>query len=642
MSINNLYKDILKKYWGYSDFRGIQSEIIQSIVSGRDTLGLMPTGGGKSITFQVPALAKEGTCIVITPLISLMKDQVENLKRHKISAAAIHSGLNRNEVITILENCIFGTTKLLYIAPERLSSELFLSKLKHINVSFITVDEAHCISQWGYDFRPSYLKIINIRTLLPKIPILALTATATPEVQKDIQEKLGFKEDNIFKMSFERKNLAYILKSVKNKENEILRILHTVKGSSIIYCRNRGETREVAKFLISQGENATWYHAGLDSKIRSQRQTEWQSNKYRIIVATSAFGMGIDKPDVRSVIHYDFPIAPEYYFQEAGRAGRDGKKSFAFLLYNKGNTERSLKIRLNIAFPKKETISSIYEHLAYYGTIGVGSGKGTTIKFSIKDFCNKFGDNPVIVDSALKILTRAGYLDYSQDIDDYSRIRILLKRDELYRITELTTNENKILVELMRTYSGLFIDYHYIDEQYIAKELSIGHHLLYDLLVGMTKKGIISYIPKRNLPIVRYIRDRVDGDKIILSKEVYDNRKAKFKERINTMINYAENAILCRSRMLLNYFGEEITKDCGQCDICISHKKSKHETITKLKHSILLLLSDGRQHNVTELNNIELDDVFLDHSDFKIALDELISEELIYIDGSYCEIAKKK
>ena len=413
------YQSILRQYWGYDDFRGIQREIIESIGSGNDTLGLMPTGGGKSITFQVPALAQEGTCIVITPLIALMKDQVDNLRRRGIRAAAIYSGLTHEEIITTLENCIFGGIRILYVSPERLSSELFQTKLRHMKVSFITVDEAHCISQWGYDFRPSYLEIAKIRKLLPGVPVLALTATATPQVVEDIQEKLGFPPANqteekphVFRMSFERKNLAYVVRNTADKREELIHILSSMKGSAIVYARSRRRTKEFADFINEAGITATFYHAGLDSVVKDDRQKAWQEDKVRVMVATNAFGMGIDKPDVRLVIHIDSPDSIEAYFQEAGRAGRDGLKAYAVLLYNNAD-QRKLEKRIADTFPEKDYIREVYEHLAYFYQIGVGSGYNHTFEFNIDQFCHTFHHFPIQVDSALKILTRAGYIEYT-------------------------------------------------------------------------------------------------------------------------------------------------------------------------------------------------------------------------------------
>ena len=427
------YRQILRQYWGYDDFRGIQREIIESIGSGHDTLGLMPTGGGKSITFQVPALAKEGTCIVITPLIALMKDQVANLRQRGIRAAAIYSGLTREEIIITLENCIFGDIRFLYVSPERLSSDLFQTKLRHMKVSFITVDEAHCISQWGYDFRPSYLEIAKIRQLLPGIPVLALTATATPTVVDDIQDRLSFAEKRVFRMSFERENLAYIVRHAEDKQKELVHILRSMKGSAIVYARSRRRTKEMADMIQQAGITATFYHAGLDSVVKDERQKAWQDDQVRVMVATNAFGMGIDKPDVRVVIHIDCPDSIEAYFQEAGRAGRDGLKAYAVLLYNNGD-QRKLEKRIADTFPEKDFIRNVYEHLAYFYQIGVGSGYGHTFEFNIDKFCHAFRHFPIQVDAALKILTRAGYIEYTEEQDNQARVMFTVSRNDLYRL----------------------------------------------------------------------------------------------------------------------------------------------------------------------------------------------------------------
>ena len=427
---------ILRKYWGYEEFRGIQQDIIKSIAEGNDTLGLMPTGGGKSITFQVPALAQDGVCIVVTPLIALMKDQVYNLRRRGIMAAAIYSGMSRHEIVSTLENCIFGHTKLLYISPERLSSDIFLTKLRHINVSFITVDEAHCISQWGYDFRPSYLRIAEIRRLKPAAPILALTATATPQVVDDIQEKLEFREKNVFSMSFKRQNLAYVVRETIDKDAEMEHILSAVQGSAIVYVRSRKKTKEIAEKLELSGITATFYHAGLTHTAKDVRQQRWHDDETRVMVATNAFGMGIDKPDVRIVLHYDCPDSIEAYFQEAGRAGRDGKKAYAVLLYNHSDTRKLIR-RIDDTFPDKEYIRKVYEKLAAYYQIGVGSALGHTFSFEIDNFCRNFRLFPVQANSALTILERAGYIGYETEPDGRARLMFLLSRNELNRLDSL-------------------------------------------------------------------------------------------------------------------------------------------------------------------------------------------------------------
>ena len=427
------YQKILKQYWGYDTFRGVQEDIIRHIGNGHDTLGLMPTGGGKSITFQVPTLAQEGLCLVITPLIALMKDQVRNLRDRGIKATAIYSGMTREEIIVALENCIFGNYKFLYISPERLDSEIFQTKLRHMKVCMITVDESHCISQWGYDFRPAYLKIAVIRKMLPDVPVLALTATATPEVVKDIQKKLQFREGGqVFQMSFERKNLAYVVRPTERKQEELLSILNKMDGSAIVYARNRKRTREVSDLLNDNGITATFYHAGLNNDIKDIRQKEWINGKHRVMVATNAFGMGIDKPDVRLVIHIDLPDSPEAYFQEAGRAGRDGQKAYAVLLYAKSD-KTLLSKRIADTFPDKEYIRKVYEDINFYYQMAMGDGLGCTFAFNLDEFCCNFKHFPVQADSALKILTRAGYLEYTDEQDNASRLIFTLRRDELYR-----------------------------------------------------------------------------------------------------------------------------------------------------------------------------------------------------------------
>ena len=629
------YLDILHQYWGYPDFRGIQREIIESIGSGKDTLGLMPTGGGKSLTFQVPALAQEDVCLVITPLIALMKDQVDHLRRQGITAAAIYSGMSRDAIVATLENCIFGGIKLLYISPERIGSDIFQVKLRHMKVSFITVDEAHCISQWGYDFRPSYLEIMNIRKLLPDVPVLALTATATPEVVKDIQFRLGFAEENVFRMSFERKNLSYVLRTTQEKFNEMLHILQSVDGSAIVYCRSRKRTKEAAEFLLKNGVSATWYHAGLESTDKNKRQSAWQANEIRVIVATNAFGMGIDKANVRLVIHLDPPSSIEAYFQEAGRAGRDGKRSYAILLHTQGNDERNLRKRIKENFPAKEEIRTVYEHLAYFYQIGVESGRDATFEFPIDKFCIYFHHFPIQVNAALQILTRAGYIDYEPDPDSKARIHFILSRDELYRLGEQSNEEEKVISALLRNYSGLFTDYRYIDESYIADVVGLDRNETYHILQNLSRKRIINFIPRKNIPVIKYLQDRVDSEELVISKAVYEDRKEKFEERIAAMINYIQNDYTCRSRQLLRYFGEDRSTDCACCDVCLSYKGENKQLKKSLRETILDLLADGKKHHITELKGMDTDASVTNQDTLRATLEELIAEEYIYMEGCY-------
>ena len=625
------YRQILKEYWGYDDFRGIQREIIESIGSGKDTMGLMPTGGGKSITFQVPAMAMKGVCIVITPLIALMKDQVANLRRLGIPAAFVNSSMGHEEMLATLENCVYGGTKLLYVSPERLSSELFQTKLKHMEVSFITVDEAHCISQWGYDFRPSYLEIVNIRKLKPNAPVLALTATATPEVVDDIQERLGFSEKNVFKMSFERKNLAYIVRHATDKEEQLLHILNSVSGSAIVYVRSRKRTSELAKLLMSSGISALAYNAGLDSEVRNNRQEEWTASKVRVMVATNAFGMGIDKPDVRLVIHMDCPSSLEAYFQEAGRAGRDGKKSYAILLYNDADSSKLMK-RIADTFPPKEYIMNVYEHLAYFYQMAVGCGEGTTREFNMEKFCVAFKHFPVQVESALHILTRAGYITYDEENDNRARLRFILERDELDRLNHLSEAENTIITTLLRCYGGLFVSFQYINEGFVAQQAGMDMVKVYSILKGLNDKHILHFIPQKKTPYITYARDREDGENIVLPPAVYDDRKSDMEKRIKKMIEYATDDNTCRSKMLLSYFGENRSDNCGQCDVCIeraTNHLSEKRTSPGTEY-IMNLLSDGKRHHVTELLRSKVATEIIDE-----ALEELLSEEKVKMNGSF-------
>ena len=567
--LSTLNSRILKQYWGYDRFRGIQEDIIDSISKNKDTLGLMPTGGGKSITFQVPALAKEGMCLVITPLIALMKDQVQNLKKRGIKALAIYSGMSRQDIIITLENCIFGTYKFLYISPERLDTELFRTKLRKMHISMITVDESHCISQWGYDFRPAYLKIAEIRELLPDVPVLALTATATPEVVKDIQARLHFRHKNVFRMSFERNNLAYIVRKTENKTAELLHILRSMPGSAIIYARNRRRTKEITELLNNEHITADFYHAGLDDATKDIRQHRWQSGESRVMVATNAFGMGIDKPDVRIVIHMDLPDSIEAYFQEAGRAGRDGQKAYAVILYAKSD-KTTLHKRILDTFPEKEYIRDVYEHLQYYYQMAMGDGLDCVREFNIEDFCRKFKYFPVPVDSALRILTQAGYLEYTAEQDSTSRILFTIRRDELYRLREMGEDMDRLIQAVLRSYTGVFTDYTYINEASLAICTGLTRRQIYEMLVHLAKLRIVSYIPHKKTPYIIYTRERVEAQRIHISPEVYEHRKARYETRINAMLDYVTNDTVCRSRMLLDYFGERNEHNCGQCDTCIS------------------------------------------------------------------------
>ena len=589
----NKYQEILKQYWGYDSFRDLQEEIITSIGEGKDTLGLMPTGGGKSITFQVPALAQSGLCIVITPLIALMKDQVQNLRKRGIKALAIYSGMTRQEIVTALENCIFGDYKFLYISPERLDTEIFRIKLRSMKVSMITVDESHCISQWGYDFRPAYLKIAEIRELLPGVPVLALTATATPEVVKDIQSRLNFREENVFRMSFERKNLAYIVRKTDNKTGELLHILKRIDGSAIIYVRNRRRTKEITELLMQEGITADFYHAGLDNAVKDLRQKRWQNGEIRVMVATNAFGMGIDKPDVRIVLHIDLPDSPEAYFQEAGRAGRDGLKAYAVILYAKSD-KMTLHKRVADTFPEKEYILQVYEHLQYYYQMAMGDGFQCIREFNLEEFCRKFKYFPVPVDSALKILTQAGYLEYTDEQDNASRILFTIRRDELYKLREMGTEAETLIQTILRSYTGVFTDYAYISEDTLAIRTGLTRQQIYNILVTLTKRRIVDYIPHKKTPYIIYTRERLELRYLHIPASVYEERKARYEARIKAMEEYVTSESVCRSRMLLRYFGEKNEHNCKQCDVCLNrHEKDclPEDSFREMRKQILELLA---------------------------------------------------
>ena len=596
---------ILHDNWGYDQFRGIQRDIIDSILAKHDTLGLMPTGGGKSITFQVPALAQQGVCLVITPLVALMKDQVLHLRQKGIKAAAIYSSMSRDEIITTLENAIFGGVKLLYVSPERLSSEIFLKKLKHIEISFITVDEAHCISQWGYDFRPSYLSIADIRSVKPEAPILALTATATPSVVDDIQDKLGFKEHNVFRMSFERKNLAYIVRKVSDKEGEMVHILQSIKGSAIIYVRSRKKSKDIAQLLCNNNISATCYHAGLDSTQRDSRQQEWQKGEKRVMVATNAFGMGTDKPDVRLVLHMECPDSIEAYFQEAGRAGRDGLKAYAVMLYNDLDRAR-LKHRVSENFPEKDFIRQVYEHLAYYYQIGMGSGFGHRFEFDIEKFCITFKHFPIQTNAALHILTKAGYINYEEEAENRAQVKMLLQRDELYRLDSLNEQETSVITALLRDYGGLFADFCYINEGLVALHSGLTSPQVYDILKKLNERRILKFIPQKKIPHITYTQRREEMERLVFRPEIYEHRKEKFVERMEAIVNYVTNDDICRSKQLLLYFGEKQSHDCMQCDVCIAHNKpaiTPEQQKTIAQH-IMQILADGKMHSPIELYRI--------------------------------------
>lgn len=563
----SIYHDILQKYWGYADFRDLQEDIIRSVCEGRDTLALMPTGGGKSITFQIPALAMEGICLVVTPLIALMKDQVENLRDREIKAAAIYSGMTQKEILITLDNCLYGDYKFLYVSPERLSSEIFISRISLMKVCLIAVDESHCISQWGYDFRPSYLKIADIREQLPGVPILALTATATPEVVEDIQQRLQFPKSNVFQKSFERSNLAYVVRHTEDKEKMLLKILGTTPGTAVVYVRSRKNTKEISDMLRSNGITSDYFHAGLTNERKDQKQAAWKSGECRVIVATNAFGMGIDKANVRLVVHLDLPDSIEAYFQEAGRAGRDGKKAYAVLLFQKADATK-LKKRIHDSFPDKETIRKVYESLAHYYQIAAGTGAGFMHAFDLTDFCTKFKYNFLQAYHALKILEQAGYIELTEEQDNPSRLYFLTKRDELYQLRLGDKGSDELLQTLLRSYTGLFADLVPIQEEVLAKRLQTNAKDIYERLLRLSKFGVIHYIPRKKSPYIIYQINREDTERVALRRDVYEDRRERYEKRIGSILSYANLDQVCRSRQLLLYFGQKDAPDCGKCDVC--------------------------------------------------------------------------
>ena len=629
-SEDSVYLSILKEYWGYDSFRGIQQDIIESIGAGRDTLGLMPTGGGKSITFQVPALAKEGICLVISPLIALMKDQVEHLRHKGIKSVAIYTGMSHDEVIVALENCIYGNFKFLYVSPERLSSELFLAKLRRMHVSFIAVDEAHCISQWGYDFRPSYLGISQVRRVLPNAPVLALTATATPAVVKDIQRQLLFSRENVFRMSFERKNLIYSVRSyVGTMEQQVKELLQEVDGSSIVYIRSRKGTRELAEWLAAEGFRATFYHAGLTNKEKNERARAWKEGDIRIMVATNAFGMGIDKPDVRSVIHADVPDSPEAYFQEAGRAGRDGLPAHAVLLRGP-RAEAVLKRRVDETYPPEEYVVQVYENMCCYLQIAIGDGYGVTREFSLEEFCRNFHHFPVRAYNALQLLSRAGYIEWADAEENQSRVMITCRRDELYGL-HIPPTADRLLGLLLRSYTGIFSEYAFIDESRLAVELGATEEEISEALITLSRARVLSFIPRKFIPYVTFVQRRLDNDEIVLPHAVYADRRREMEQRLQTMIGYL-NTAECRSRYLLNYFGETQARECGQCDNCLgSHRllpgqqPMQNDERESLRRRILDLV---RQQGRGVLDNLHLEGV-ADHKVAEVLHQMLLEEDFL-------------
>ncbi|MEI6680288.1 MAG: ATP-dependent DNA helicase RecQ [Mariniphaga sp.] len=559
--------EILKQYWGFDEFRPLQEEIIRSVANQKDTLGLMPTGGGKSITFQVYSLSVEGICLVVTPLIALIKDQVENLRSKNIKVLAIYSGMTTREIDIALNNAIYGDYKFLYISPERIRSEKFKECLTRMKINLITVDEAHCISQWGYDFRPSYLTISDLRNVFPEIPILALTATATQKVVEDIQEKLLFREKNVLQKSFRRENLIYMVRDKEDKMGYLAETIKKAKGTGIVYVRSRKKAREISQLLQKQNIKSDYYHAGLAPDVRSQKQDKWMSGESRVIVATNAFGMGIDKPDVRFVIHIDLPDSLEAYFQEAGRGGRDGKKSVAVLLYNNSDKRRLHKM-VTDSFPPLDVIRTVYDAISNFLVIATGGGKGRIFSFMIEDFSKRFEFQINSVYHSLKLLERQGYISYIENVDNYSRIFFTVRRDDLYKI-QLDNASLDIFIKLiLRSYTGVFTDFVNIDEALLARRSNLTGEDIYHQLKLLAHLNIIDYIPQKKTPVIVYETERLATNRINLSAENYQLRKVKYQQQIDSVINYASNDQQCRSVVLLEYFGQYGSEPCGFCDVC--------------------------------------------------------------------------
>lgn len=628
------YISILRHYWGYPDFRGIQREIIESIGAGKDTLGLMPTGGGKSITFQVPALAQDGVCVVITPLIALMKDQVAHLRKIGILAAAIYGSMRHEEILATLENCVYGGVKILYVSPERLGSELFQTKLRHMRVSFITVDEAHCISQWGYDFRPSYLKIAEIRKVKPYCPILALTATATPEVTKDIQKNLRFKEENVFRMSFYRSNLAYKVLHADATMLGLLQLLNEYDGSCIVYTRNRQRCGDLAKELTEYGHTATFYHAGLKPGEKDERQNAWLRGNYRIMVATNAFGMGIDKPDVRLVVHVDLPDSIEEYFQEAGRAGRDGKPASSVIVMAGKELELS-KRRVKQHFPELDYVRKAYEDICCFLQLAVGDGMNVTREFNMERFCVTFHYHPLMLTSAIDILDKAGYISYRDAEEGTSRLRIDATRNQLFNV--LDSQGEQIILAMLRRYGGIFVDMVFIDEDMISRDTGLSLDVIYQDLKELARRGLVSYIPRKHIPLITFLQRRVRKEELEFPYGVYAMRKEAYEFRLKAMQAYCVNTMECRSRLLLRYFGETKTNKCGICDVC------ELDDTTGITEAEYLRI---REHILSQLQNgpiriSELDIKGIRPHSLTWALDYMRAKEELVADGPFIKLLSK-
>lgn len=626
--------ETLSKYWGYDSFRPLQSDIVESVLAGHDTLGLMPTGGGKSITFQVPGMMLPGVTVVVTPLISLMKDQVDNLRRRRIKAVFLHAGMTRRESMLARERLTNGGAKFLYISPERLRNENFMADLRRVEVSLIVVDEAHCISQWGYDFRPSYLNINRLRKLKPGVPVLALTATATPDVADDICTQLDMSDPHVFRMSFTRDNINYIVRPSETKIHEVFHILSRTSGSAIVYVRSRKRTGDIADYLRSAGISAAGYHAGLSYEYKEERQNSWKSGETRVMVATNAFGMGIDKPDVRVVIHYDLPPSLEEYYQEAGRAGRDGKTSYAVLLTARSDTGL-LRRRVTEAFPDRDVIKKIYERVCNTLHISVGEGYDTLCEFDIQKFCDTFNYQERQCRAALHLLGQAGYLEYMEEADRRSRVMMTCGREELYHIEGLSPLAEQTLTRLLRGYTGLFADYVQISETTIATALHIPERQVYEAMLELARAKVLSYIPRSRMPLMYLPTSREEPRYLVIGKTVYEDRKQIMSRRVEAMLDYAFNPRICRENRMLEYFGEHREQPCGRCDVCREHRKGDANRPADLIRRMLDYLKAHPRG--VDLRALERD-LHAPPSMLSPVLSHLADEQYIAIDGTIIKI----
>lgn len=617
--------EVLKEYWGYDGFRPMQEEIITAALEGKDVLAIMPTGGGKSICFQVPGLMRDGITLVVTPLIALMKDQVQNLNDRGVRALAIHAGMSRHEVDLALNNAAYGDYKFLYLSPERLGTQLFRSYIDVLDVSFIVVDEAHCISQWGYDFRPDYLRIGELRERIDA-PVIAVTATATPSVAQDIMERLGFKEKLLLKSGFERPNLSYIVRQVEDKYSQILNVCNGVPGTGIVYARNRRKCEELSAFLMAQGVSASFYHAGLGGQARAERQAAWKSGAVRVMVCTNAFGMGIDKPDVRFVVHYDLPESPEAYFQEAGRAGRDGKRSFAVQLWNSVDVRRAKQIE-DVSFPSLEYIEDVYQKLHAFFEIPYDTGMGRQLKFKIEDFCKRFGLQRAPAFYALKYLERTEHLTYSEEVDIPTKVRINVDRKSLYDVELADQGQANVLEALMRSYTGIFSFLQQIDEEYVARRAGQSVPQLRQSLYGLSLAHVISYVPTDHSDVVVLHHDRLRPGNVNLMPSRYAMLRESFHARAEAMLEYVSETSECRSRYLLRYFGQTEAADCGTCDVCRARRASApvHEPVEGTDKPEEKFPPNPPARTLQQMTRRKLIE-YIDRKDGKYSIEDIVAE----------------